>query len=101
MFFDDKRERDFNIKMYLELWICNAQGIHQFKIWEMHLQFIDNNFSCVQILTFHLSNGCHRNIFAHELVEPINYIENVSLISVTNHPKNNFFEPLLILGDCG
>jgi hypothetical protein len=66
----------------------------------MHLQFIDKISNCIETLTFHLSNECHRNIFAHELVnQPNNCIENVRLISVTNHPKNNFFEPLLILGD--
>ncbi len=40
------------------------------------------------MLTLHLFNGCHKNIFAHYLVNPNDCIENVSLIIVTNHMKS-------------
>jgi hypothetical protein len=56
-------------------------------------------------LTFHLSNGCHKIIFAHWLVNCNNYIENVHLIIMISQQKNKILWTSVkisnpILSDC-
>jgi len=68
VFFEDarvERKRNISIKMHLDLWIHNVQGIHQFTIWETHFQLTNKHLSCIRTLIFHLSNDSHKNISSH------------------------------------
>jgi hypothetical protein len=48
VFFEDakvERKRNINIKMHLELWIHNVQGIHQYTIWETHFRLTNKHLN--------------------------------------------------------
>jgi len=61
------------------------EDICQIIILKTLFQFNDKHFNCIKTLTFHLSNGCHNNISTCWLINHNNYIENLSLLIVTNH----------------
>ncbi len=109
MFLNDTKmqgERGIDIKVHPKSWKHNARGIHQFKIWKVPFQLIDQHvhyfktswpFICIM-------DAMKKN-HAHWLISPNIYIKNVSWIVTTSHVKSKIFCINVkinypILGDC-
>jgi hypothetical protein len=60
------------------MWIQNAKGIQQLIIQKMSIQLIDEHVNYNKTLTFHLHDGCFKSKLAHKLINPNQWIKNVS-----------------------
>jgi hypothetical protein len=90
------------------MWIHNAKAIQQLIIQKTPIQLIDEHVNYNKTLTFHLHDGCFKSRLPHKLVNPNQWIENVSwiLTYITNHMKHNCVHTIVevnnpILSDCG
>jgi len=62
--------------LHPKLCIHNAKKIRHFKIQKTPIQFIHGHIGYNKTLTFHLHDGCLKNILTRKLVNPNKWIEN-------------------------